>query len=84
MKDKNLPDHIESSSLNDLTEQINSIIENLENNKDLESSIEEYQKLVKLNNLIQKKFQSTSKEISKVTKAKISAILKKRNEKKIK
>ena len=52
MKDKNLPDDIQNKSLNELTELANNIIENLENKKDLESSISDYQMLIKLNNLI--------------------------------
>jgi len=84
MKDKNFPDDIQSKSLNELTELVNNIIENLENEKDLESSMNEYQKLIRLNNLIEKKFQNTSKEISQITKEKVSKILKKKNEKKIK
>ena len=62
MKDKNLLDDIKNKSLNELTELANNIIEKLENEKDLEASINDYQKLIKLNNMIEKKFQSTSKE----------------------
>tara|TARA_B100000929_G_scaffold264432_1_gene230829 strand:- start:27 stop:281 length:255 start_codon:yes stop_codon:yes gene_type:complete len=84
MKDKNLPDDIKSKSLNELTKLANNIIENLENKKDLESSINDYQMLIRLNNLIEKKFQNTSKKISQITKEKISKILGKKNEKKAK
>ena len=84
MNEKNLPDDINSKSLNELTELANKIIENLENEKDLESSIKEYQKLLKLNNLIEKKFQKNSKEISGNTKSKIINIIKKKNERRIK
>ena len=84
MKDKNLPDDIQSKSLNELTELANNIIENLENKKDLESSISDYQMLIKLNNLIEKKFQDNSKKISQLTKEKINKIEDKKNEKKIK
>ena len=80
MKDKNLLDDIKSKSLNELTELANNIIEKLENEKNLETSIDDYQKLIKLNNLIEKKFQKTSREISEETRNKISMILKK-NEK---
>ena len=76
MKDKNLLDDIKTKSLNELTELANNIIEKLENEKDLESSVNEYQKLIKLNNFIEKKFKNTSKEISLETKAKINKILK--------
>ena len=82
MKDKNLPDDIKNKSLNKLTELANNIIENLEINKDLESSISEYQNLITLNNLIEKKFRNTSKEISQMTKEKINKLFKKKNEKK--
>ena len=81
MKDKNLPDDIKTKSLNELTELANNIIEKLENEKDLEASINDYQELIKLNNLIEKKFQNTSREISEETRNKINIILKK-NEKK--
>ena len=81
MKDKNLLDDIKNKSLNELTELANNIIEKLESEKDLEASINDYQELIKLNNLIEKKFQNTSREISEDTKSKINIILKK-NEKK--
>ena len=86
MKDKNLPDDIKNKSLNELTELANNIIKNIENENenDLESLMNEYQNLIRLNNLIEKKFRNTSKEISQITKEKISKILKKKNEKKIK
>ena len=77
MKDKNIPDDIKNKSLQELTELANNIIEKLENEKNLEESISEYQKLIKLNNLIEKKFQSSSKNISLETKNKINTILKK-------
>ena len=82
MKDKNLPDDIKNKSLNELTELADNIIKNLEINKDLESSISEYQNLITLNNLIEKKFRNTSKEISQMTKEKINKLFKKKNEKK--
>jgi len=84
MNEKNLPDDINFKSIEDLTELANKIIENLENQKDLESSVKEYQKLLKLNMLIEKKFQRNSKEISEKTKLKIKGILLKKNERKIK
>tara|TARA_B100000530_G_scaffold82402_1_gene50093 strand:- start:97 stop:348 length:252 start_codon:yes stop_codon:yes gene_type:complete len=83
MKHKNLPDDIKDKSLTELTEIASNIIENLENEKDLEKSIGDYQKLIKLNNLIEIRFKNTSKEISNSTKEKILKILKK-NEKKVK
>ncbi len=84
MNEKNLPDDIVSKPLNELTELANEIIEKLENEKDLENSVNEYQKLLKLNNLIEKKFHTTNKEISEDTKSKIKTIISQKNEKKIK
>ena len=56
MKDKNLPPDNNTSSLEELTDQANQIIESLENEKDLNNSIESYQELLKLNKVIEKKF----------------------------
>ena len=84
MKDKNLQNDIKNKSLNELTELANNIIESLEKDKILENSINKYQELLRLNNLIEKKFQITSKNISLNTKEKISKFLKNKNEKKIK
>ena len=54
---------------------------NDEKEKNLENSIESYQKLIKLNNIIEKKFQKNSKQISEKTKLKIKEISIKKNEK---
>ena len=83
MKDKNLPDDIKNKSLNELTDLANNIIEKLEDKNTLEGSVEEYQKLIKLNLLIEKEFQKASKELSQSTRQKIQKVLKK-NEKKTK
>ena len=83
MKDKILLDNINSKSLNELTDMAGKIIEKLEKTNNLESLSEDYQKLIKLNNIIQKKFQKNSKKISVEVKEKIKKILKK-NVKKIK
>ena len=71
MKDKNLPDDNHSKSLDELTNDANNIIELLENEKDLQNSIDNYQKLIRLNNIITKKFQKNSREINEATKKKI-------------
>ena len=73
MKDKNLPNDYNSLSL-----------EELENQKDLGNSLDKYQNLIKLNNIIEKKFQMNIIEINEKTKEKISKINKKKNAKKIK
>ena len=75
MKDKNLLDDIKIKSLTELTEIASNLVKKLEKQKDLEKSIEEYQKLLTINNLIQKKFQNTSREISDETREKIKKIL---------
>ena len=77
MNEKILLDDKKSTNLEDLMSEVNRIIEELENEKNLENSISNYQKLIKLNNIIEKKFMGKSKEISQVTKEKITRILKK-------
>ena len=77
MKDKNLLDDIKDKSLNELTKLADNLVEKLEKEKNLEDTITEYQKLVSINNLIQKKFQQASKDISVETNNKIKKILKK-------
>ena len=77
MKEKNFPNNNNLESLDDLTKEVNQIIENLEKEKNLENSIEDYQKLIKLNKIIEKKFQTNSKDISSETKNKIAKIIKK-------
>ena len=77
MKEKNFQNNITSESIDELTKELNQIIENLEKEKNLENSIEDYQKLIKLNNIIEKKFQYQSKSISTETKDKINKIIKK-------
>ena len=80
MKEKNLPLDYQHSSLEELTEKANSIIELLENEKNLNNSVDSYQELLKLNSLIEKKFQKNFKSISETTNNKIKEIIKK-NEK---
>lgn len=82
MKDKNLLDDNTSQSLEELTSEANNIIELLENEKDLQKSLDNYQKLIKLNNIIEKRFQKNSKEINQKTKEKILDITNKNNAKK--
>ena len=84
MKDKNLPNNYNSLSLEELTHEANKMIEDLENQKDLENSIEKYQDLLKLNNIIEKKFQKSVRKISEKTKENILKINSKKNAKRIK
>ena len=84
MKDKNLPNDYDTLTLEELTKEANKMIEDLENQKNLENSIENYQNLLKLNNIIEKKFQKDVKNINEKTKEIISKITSKKNAKKIK
>ena len=81
MKDKNLPPDNNSQSLEELTKEANNIIESLEVEKDLQNSIDSYQELLKLDNIIEKKFHKTVKIINEETKKKINNITLKKNEK---
>ncbi|MBD1152172.1 exonuclease VII small subunit [Pelagibacterales bacterium SAG-MED22] len=78
MNEKNLPLDYQHSSLEELTEKANSIIESLENEKNLNNSVDRYQELLKLNNLIEKKFQKSLKSIGETTNNKIKEIVKKK------
>jgi len=82
MNEKILPDDIELKSLNELTDIADRLIQKLENKKNLEESIEDYQYLIKLNNIIEKKFQKDSKNISESTKLKIEELTSKKKWKK--
>ena len=81
MKDKNLPDDNNSKTVEELTKKANQIIEQLEKEKNLENSLDNYQELITLNNIIEKKFQKKSKEINQLTREKINKIISKKNEK---
>ena len=81
MKDKNFPNDNNTQSLEELTNDINSILESLEKEKDLQNSINKYQELLKLNNIIERKFQINSKKIKEKTKQKIQKIISNKNEK---
>ncbi len=76
MKDKDLPIDNNPHSLEELTDQANKIIEYLENEKDLDNSIERYQELLKLNKAIEKKFHKNFKNINEETKNKVKKIIK--------
>ena len=84
MNEKNLPDDIASKSLNELTDLADEIIKNLENENNLENTSEDYAILLKINRLIEKKFQKNLKEISDKTDLKIKNIKSNKNAKKIK
>ena len=80
MKDKILPPDYEQLSVEELTEKVNKIVESLEKENDLNNSVESYQELLKLNNIIEKKFHKNFKSIGEKTIKQIKEISKK-NEK---
>ncbi len=82
MKEKNIPNNYDTLSVEELTNLADKMIENLENQKDLDVSIENYQKLLKLNNIIEKRFKDNIKNIKEKTKKSISKIRSKINAKK--
>ncbi len=78
MKDKNLlPDNNECT-IEELTDQANQILESLENENDLNNSVESFQQLLKLNNIIEKKFHKNFKSLSQEANTKVKEILKKK------
>ena len=81
MKDKNLPNDYNSLSLEELTEKAHEMVEYLENQKDLKNTVENYQNLIKINNVIEKKFQKNNKNINENTKQKLLRIISKKNAK---
>jgi hypothetical protein len=52
MKNKNLPEDNNFKSLEELTNEANNIIASLEREKDLQNSVDAYQGLLKLNDII--------------------------------
>ena len=83
MKDKNLPNDYNLLSLEQLTNVAIKMIEDLENQKDLENNLEKYQELLKLNNIIEKKFQKNARAINEKTRENIIKITAKKNAKKV-
>ena len=84
MNEKNLLDDITSKSLKELMDLADKIIKNLENEINLENKSEDYANLIKINKLIEKKFQKNFKEISEKSNSKIKEIKTKKDGKKTK
>ena len=78
MKDKNLLPDNNDSTLEELTDQANQILESLENEKDLNNSVQSYQQLLKLNSIIEKKFNKSFRSIGEETNKKVKEIIKKK------
>ena len=81
MKDKNLPHDNDTLTLEELTKEANNIIESLEKEKNLQNSVDIYQELLRLNNIIEKRFHQDTKKINEETKKKIHKITIKKNDK---
>ncbi len=77
MKDKIIPPDYDQYSVEELTEKANKIIDSLEKENDLNNSADSYQELLKLNNIIEKKFHKNFKSIGEETNKKIKQIIKK-------
>ena len=78
MKDKDLPLDNDLRSLEELTDQANKILTSLESEKDLNNSSDRYQELLKLNKIIEKKFNKNFKNINEETSKKIKNIINKK------
>ena len=71
MKSENIPDKAKSKSIKEIKEELNHILEKLENNEiNLSESIDDYQKLIHLNKLLEAHFKKKAKEISAIGKDK--------------
>ena len=78
MKEKNLPQDYDHSSLDELTKKANEIIKALENENDLNNVFETYQDLIRLNKIIEKKFQKNFKYLNEKTNDKIKKLIKRK------
>ena len=65
MNSKNIPADIKSISIEEAQKEVPEIVETLEKEENLENSTEKYNRLIFLNNYIEKKFKDKSKNISK-------------------
>ena len=69
MKNENIPADVKSKSLKEARDEINDILNKLESKDiDLASSIDDYKRLIQLNNHIDILFKEKVKEISLATK----------------
>ncbi len=69
MKNENIPADVKSKSLKEARDEINDILNKLESkDADLASSIDEYKRLIQLNNHIDSLFKKKIKEISSTKK----------------
>jgi exonuclease VII small subunit len=65
MKSKNIPADVKSKSIKEAKDEINVILSKLEkNDADLQASMEDYKRLIYLNNHVDRLFKDRVKEIS--------------------
>ena len=70
MKNENIPADVKSKSLKEARDEINDILNKLESKDvDLGGSLDDYKRLIQLNNHIDSLFKKKVKEISSTTKA---------------
>jgi len=70
MKNENIPAEVKSKSLKEARDEINDILNKLESQDvDLGDSLDDYKRLIQLNNHIDSLFKKKIKEISSTTKA---------------
>ena len=70
MKNENIPAEVKSKSLKEARDEINDILNKLENKDvDLTDSLDDYKRLIQLNNHIDSLFKKKVKEISSTTRA---------------
>ncbi|MAJ23129.1 MAG: hypothetical protein CBC24_04640 [Candidatus Pelagibacter sp. TMED64] len=68
MKSKKIPADKDIKSINEAKKEIESIINELEDTKtNLKESTDKYNKMVELNNYIQKRFKKTASDINSIT-----------------
>ena len=69
MKNENIPAEVKSKSLKEARDEINDILNKLESkDADLAGSIDDYKRLIQLNNHIDSLFKKKVKEIYSITK----------------
>ena len=74
MKDKNLPDDIKAKSLDELREILNNLLTKIETSPNLENYADDYQKLIKVNNLIEKNFNLSQKKLAIIQNQKLTKL----------
>ncbi len=68
MKLKNIPEDIKAKSIKEAQEEIKGIIQGLENSDvNIHDSLEQYKRMMQLNNHIHEEFKKKAKEISKTS-----------------